>query len=93
MYIYTPADQRSKSSGERPSKRRKVAPKKEEEESKAHPFVPLLNGEEDEQSVEARYKTYQQLWSTQEAKIQVSDLSLEAISGGTSLIFGVGNSR
>lgn len=75
VYIYTPADQ-SKSSGERPSKRRKVAPKKEEEKEglKAHPFVPLLNGEEDEQSVEARYKTYQQLWSTQEAKIQVSDV-------------------
>ncbi|GCB24802.1 origin recognition complex subunit 3 [Aspergillus awamori] len=88
VYIYTPADQRSKSSGERPSKRRKVAPKKEEEESKAHPFVPLLNGEEDEQSVEARYKTYQQLWSTQEAKIQeiLDDVDSEVLSSVSSFV-------
>ncbi|RAH56579.1 origin recognition complex subunit [Aspergillus piperis CBS 112811] len=89
VYIYTPADQ-SKSSGERPSKRRKVAPKKEEEQdgSKAHPFVPLLNGEEDEQSVEARYKTYQQLWSTQEAKIQeiLDDVDSEVLSNVSSFV-------
>ena len=93
VYIYTPAD-KSKPSGERPSKRRKVVPEKEEEQKKVHLFMSLLNGEEDEQSVEARYRTYQRLWSTQEAKIQVSrNISLGRGCWARLLTCRSGNSR
>ncbi|RAL01531.1 putative origin recognition complex subunit 3 [Aspergillus ibericus CBS 121593] len=87
VYIYTPAD-KSKPSGERPSKRRKVVSEKAATEKKVHPFVSLLNGEEDDQSIEARYRTYHQLWSTQEAKIQdiLDDVDSEVLASVSSFV-------
>ena len=41
--------------------------------------MPLLNGEEDAESVQLRYETYKQLWSKQENKIQVI---LESVDAG-----------
>lgn len=57
--------------GERPSKRRKVAPT-DHPHSDSHCFVPLLNGEEPPDCVQLRYDTYKKLWSEQERSIQVS---------------------
>lgn len=59
--------------GERPSKRRKVSSTtdKDEQPDRQH-FVPLLNGDENAESVQLRYDAYQELWSKQEHKIQVS---------------------
>ncbi|KKK17933.1 hypothetical protein AOCH_005591 [Aspergillus ochraceoroseus] len=69
VYIYRPADL-GKSHGERPSKRRKVVQEVRGPSKDLCPFVPLLNGDEVEKSVQLRYQTYQQLWSAQEAKIK-----------------------
>ncbi|CAL5868663.1 uncharacterized protein PFLUO_LOCUS2890 [Penicillium psychrofluorescens] len=55
--------------GERPSKRRKVAPT-DHPHSDSHCFVPLLNGEEPPDCVQLRYDTYKKLWSEQERSIQ-----------------------
>ncbi|PWY71460.1 hypothetical protein BO70DRAFT_414589 [Aspergillus heteromorphus CBS 117.55] len=87
VYIYTPADQ-SNPSGERPSKRRKVVSENGQKERNCHPFVPLLNGDEDAKSVELRYTTYQQLWSGQEAKIQeiLHDVDAEVLASVSSFV-------
>ncbi|CAI7574808.1 unnamed protein product [Penicillium crustosum] len=69
-YIYQPP-KHGKSVGERPSKRRKVSSTtdKDEQPDRQH-FVPLLNGDENAESVQLRYDAYQELWSKQEHKIQ-----------------------
>ncbi|PLB44719.1 origin recognition complex, subunit 3 [Aspergillus steynii IBT 23096] len=69
VYIYRPTDS-SKVHGDRPSKRRKVLPPKQEPERNARLFAPLLNGDENPESVDLRYKAYEHLWGAQEAKIQ-----------------------
>ncbi|KAF9894214.1 hypothetical protein FE257_007716 [Aspergillus nanangensis] len=66
VYIY----RASKAHGERPAKRRKIRPNEKTVEDNAQLFVPLLNGDEAEASVDLRHSVYQQLWSAQEAKIQ-----------------------
>ncbi|KAJ5577821.1 uncharacterized protein N7459_006785 [Penicillium hispanicum] len=70
VYIYQPAKP-GKASGERPSKRRKVASTDaRDQKSVAQSFVPLLDGEESTECMQLRYDTYKQLWSEQEHKIQ-----------------------
>ncbi|KAH8433640.1 Origin recognition complex subunit 3 [Aspergillus melleus] len=71
VYIYRPTDS-SKAHGERPAKRRKVLSSEQEPERNARIFAPLLNGDEKPESIDLRYKAFQQLWGAQEAKIQVS---------------------
>ncbi|KAJ5213163.1 hypothetical protein N7449_000332 [Penicillium cf. viridicatum] len=69
-YIYQPP-KHGKSAGERPSKRRKVSSTADKDEQPDRQrFVPLLNGDENAESVQLRYDTYQELWSKQEHKIQ-----------------------
>lgn len=71
-YIYQPP-KHGKSAGERPSKRRKVSSTAgRDEQADRQRFVPLLNGDENAESAQLRYDTYQELWSKQENKIQVS---------------------
>ncbi|KAI9044610.1 putative origin recognition complex subunit 3 [Aspergillus affinis] len=69
VYIYRPADS-SKAYRERPTKRRKVLSSEHEPEQNARIFAPLLNGDEKPESIDLRYKAFQQLWGAQEAKIQ-----------------------
>lgn len=71
-YIYQPP-KHGKSASERPSKRRKVSltSNSDDQWNRSH-FVPLLNGEENAESVQLRHDSYHQLWSKQEHKIQVS---------------------
>lgn len=69
VYIYQPTKP-GRATAERPSKRRKVAPAGNQSDIQC--FVPLLNGDETAECVQLRYRTYQQLWSEQEHKIQVS---------------------
>lgn len=71
VYIYRPADA-GKAHGERPLKKRKVTQEPKPPSEDTCPFVPLLDGNESEQSIKLRYQTYEQLWSVQEAKIQAS---------------------
>lgn len=71
VYIYRPADTGKLPTGH-PSKKRKVTREQTTSTADLCPFVPLLNGDESERSVRLRYQTYEQLWSVQEAKIQVS---------------------
>lgn len=71
VYIYRPADT-GKPPNEHPSKKRKVTREQTTSTENLCPFVPLLDGDESEGSIRLRYKTYEQLWSVQEAKIQVS---------------------
>ncbi|KAJ5804253.1 uncharacterized protein N7518_000556 [Penicillium psychrosexuale] len=69
-YIYQPP-KHGKSAGERPSKRRKVSSTTgRDDQADQQRFVPLLNGDENAESVQLRYDTYQELWSKQENKIQ-----------------------
>ncbi|KAE8376213.1 origin recognition complex subunit 3 N-terminus-domain-containing protein [Aspergillus bertholletiae] len=84
VYIYQPA----KPHGERPSKRRKVQPENKEQKTESHLFVPLLDGEENESSIELRYNAYQQLWSTQEKKIQetLNDVDSEVLENVLSFV-------
>lgn len=71
-YIYQPP-KHGKAAGERPSKRRKVSSGVNlDKKPDGQRFVPLLNGEENAESVQLRYDTYKKLWSKQENKIQVS---------------------
>jgi origin recognition complex subunit 3 len=71
VYIYQPAKP-GKAAGERPSKRRKVSSTNDRgQRSDVQCFVPLLNGEENAESAQLRHKTYKQIWSAQEHKIQV----------------------
>lgn len=82
MYIYQPAKP-GKATGERPSKRRKVASTDSQEtKSDVQCFVPLLNGEENAESSQLRFETYKQLWSTQEDKIQVRNVRI-GLQGGS----------
>ncbi|KAJ5312886.1 hypothetical protein PENANT_c049G07759 [Penicillium antarcticum] len=68
-YIYQPP--KHGKAGERPSKRRKVSVSgNEPAQIDRQRFVPLLNGDENAQSVKLRHDSYQQLWSEQEHKIQ-----------------------
>ncbi|KAJ5757821.1 uncharacterized protein N7511_006515 [Penicillium nucicola] len=68
-YIYQPP--KHGKAGERPSKRRKVSVSGiEQGQTDRQRFLPLLNGNENAQSVQLRYHCYQQLWSEQEHKIQ-----------------------
>ncbi|CAG8007827.1 unnamed protein product [Penicillium olsonii] len=77
-YIYQPP--KHAKAGERPSKRRKVSSGANlDGQANRKQFVPLLNGEEDAESVQLRYETYKQLWSKQENKIQVI---LESVDAG-----------
>ncbi|KAL4888704.1 origin recognition complex subunit 3 N-terminus-domain-containing protein [Aspergillus ambiguus] len=84
VYIYRP----SKVQGERPSKRRKVQSENEVVDANSRLFVPLLNGEESEASVELRYKAYQELWSAQEGKIQsiLDDVDFDVLENVSSFI-------
>ncbi|KAF7593855.1 hypothetical protein BBP40_010665 [Aspergillus hancockii] len=86
VYIYRPAS--AKAHGERPTKRRKVQPDSKEQQIEPHPFVPLLNGDEDNTSSELRYNVYQQLWSDQEDNIQeiLSDVDSEVLDNVLSFI-------
>lgn len=72
VYVYQPGSKPEKAHGERPSKRRKVKAKDEDQRDEISPFVPLLDGHEALESVQLRYNTYKTLWSEQERKIQVS---------------------
>ncbi|GES56970.1 origin recognition complex subunit [Aspergillus terreus] len=83
VYIYRP----SKAQGERPSKRRKVQPD-DEVDSESRLFVPLLNGDESEASVQLRYKAYQELWAAQEEKIQsiLEDVDFDVLENVSSFI-------
>ncbi|KAL4883638.1 origin recognition complex subunit 3 N-terminus-domain-containing protein [Aspergillus karnatakaensis] len=96
VYIYKPADT-GKPPSERPSKRRKVT--QETKKSDAPPvtpnaapaicpFVPLLNGDETEESIQLRYKTFEQVWSAQEAKIQeiLNDVDAEVLENVSSFV-------
>ncbi|KAL3465388.1 origin recognition complex subunit 3 N-terminus-domain-containing protein [Aspergillus heterothallicus] len=87
VYIYRPADA-EKPLGERPSKRRKVVQDLKKTDNNHCPFVPLLNGDEPEQYVRSRYQTYEQLWSTQEAKIQeiLDDVDAEVLENVSSFV-------
>ncbi|OOO07937.1 Origin recognition complex, subunit 3 [Aspergillus oryzae] len=87
VYIYRPVTS-AKAHGERPSKRRKVQPEIKEQKSESHPFVPLLDGEENESSVELRYNAYRLLWSTQETKIQeiLDDVDSEVLENVLSFV-------
>ncbi|KAB8257530.1 origin recognition complex subunit 3 N-terminus-domain-containing protein [Aspergillus pseudonomiae] len=87
VYIYRSATS-AKAHGERPSKRRKVQPEDKEQKSEPHPFVPLLDGEENESSVELRYNAYRLLWSTQETKIQeiLDDVDSEVLENVLSFV-------
>ncbi|KAL4802890.1 origin recognition complex subunit 3 N-terminus-domain-containing protein [Aspergillus unguis] len=62
VYIYRPADA-AKLHGERPSKKRKITQVPTKPSEDICPFVPLLDGDENEESVRLRYQTYEQLWS------------------------------
>ncbi|KAL4752660.1 hypothetical protein BDW72DRAFT_191823 [Aspergillus terricola var. indicus] len=62
VYIYRPADA-GKAHGERPLKKRKVTQEPKPLSEDTCPFVPLLDGDESEQSIRLRYQTYEQLWS------------------------------
>lgn len=76
VYVYQPAKP-GKASGERPSKRRKVASANNREQQEGTQcFAPLLNGDETPGCIQARYDTYKQLWSEQEQKIQVRNVGL-----------------
>ncbi|TQB74860.1 hypothetical protein MPDQ_004091 [Monascus purpureus] len=70
VYVYQPGSKPEKAHGERPSKRRKVKAKDEDQRDEISPFVPLLDGHEALESVQLRYNTYKTLWSEQERKIQ-----------------------
>ncbi|KAJ0421026.1 origin recognition complex subunit 3 N-terminus-domain-containing protein [Aspergillus carlsbadensis] len=87
VYIYQPADA-GKAGGERPSKRRKVAQEPQELDTDLCPFVPLLDGDESEESVQLRYQAYEQLWSTREAKIQeiLNDVDAEVLENVSSFV-------
>ncbi|KAJ5313853.1 uncharacterized protein N7443_000737 [Penicillium atrosanguineum] len=70
VYVYQPAKS-GKAPSERPSKRRKVSSTGNGgQQSGAHCFLPLLDGEETAECVQLRHDTYKQLWSEQEDKIQ-----------------------
>ncbi|OJJ46290.1 hypothetical protein ASPZODRAFT_133320 [Penicilliopsis zonata CBS 506.65] len=84
VYIYAPPKQ-SKGNGERAPKRRKIHSNTAHNTVEGVPFVPLLNGEEDAESVRCRYTTYKQFWSQQDRKIQailkeVDSKVLESVS-------------
>ncbi|KAL4940525.1 hypothetical protein BDV06DRAFT_196523 [Aspergillus oleicola] len=87
VYIYRPADA-AKPHGERPSKKRRVTQEHTVPGEDQCPFVPLLNGDESEKSVQLRYQTYEQLWSIQEAKIQeiLNDVDAEVLNNVSSFV-------
>ncbi|KAL4784260.1 origin recognition complex subunit 3 N-terminus-domain-containing protein [Aspergillus varians] len=87
VYIYRPADA-GKAHGERPSKKRKITQEPKKPSEDLCPFVALLNGDESERSVGLRYQTYEQLWSTQEAKIQeiLDDVDAEVLENVSSFV-------
>ncbi|KAL4969243.1 putative origin recognition complex subunit 3 [Aspergillus stella-maris] len=87
VYIYRPADA-PKPHGERPSKKRRVTQEHAAPSEDPCPFVPLLNGDETEKSVQIRYRTYEQLWSVQEAKIQeiLNDVDAEVLDNVSSFV-------
>ncbi|KAE8145136.1 origin recognition complex subunit 3 N-terminus-domain-containing protein [Aspergillus avenaceus] len=87
VYIYRPANA-SKPHGERPSKRRKVQTDRKDQVIDSTPFVPLLNGDENETSVQLRYNAYQQLWSEQQAKIQeiLDDVDSDVLDNVSSFV-------
>ncbi|RAH76418.1 origin recognition complex subunit [Aspergillus japonicus CBS 114.51] len=87
VYIYRPAD-KIKSSGERPTKRRKVTRTNVPKAANSRPFVSLLNGDEEAKSIELRYRTYQQFWSAQEAKIKgiLDDVDSEVLTNVLSFV-------
>ncbi|RAH70852.1 putative origin recognition complex subunit 3 [Aspergillus aculeatinus CBS 121060] len=87
VYIYRPAD-KIKSSGERPTKRRKVARTNLPKAANFRPFVSLLNGDEVAKSIELRYRTYQKFWAAQEAKIKgiLDDVDSEVLTNVLSFV-------
>ncbi|KAL5043189.1 hypothetical protein BDW71DRAFT_128806 [Aspergillus fruticulosus] len=87
VYIYKPADA-GKTYGERPSKKRKVTQEPKLPIEDTCQFVPLLNEDESEQSVRLRYKTYEQLWSAQEMKIQgiLDEVDAEVLENVSSFV-------
>ncbi|KAL3475337.1 origin recognition complex subunit 3 N-terminus-domain-containing protein [Aspergillus californicus] len=86
VHIYRPAN--AATSQERSSKKRKITQEPKKSDVNLCPFVPLLNGDESEKSVRLRYQTYEQLWSTQEAKIQaiLDDVDAEVLENVSSFI-------
>jgi origin recognition complex subunit 3 len=87
VYIYRPADP-GKAHGERPLKKRKVTQEPKPPSEDTCPFVPLLDGDESEQSIKLRYQTYEQLWSVQEAKIQgiLDEVDAEVLENVSSFV-------
>lgn len=73
MYIYQPTAA-ARTEG-RPFKRRRVQSENTEKDGEGL-FAPLLNGYEAPEMVDLRYKTYTELWSEQEQKIQVSIMEI-----------------
>ncbi|KAI9371923.1 origin recognition complex subunit 3 N-terminus-domain-containing protein [Aspergillus egyptiacus] len=86
VYIYKPAD--AGTAQERPSKRRKVAQEPMKSDDDQCPFMALLDGDESKKSVRLRYKTYEQLWSAQEARIQeiLDDVDAEVLENVSSFV-------
>ncbi|EEQ88891.1 origin recognition complex subunit 3 [Blastomyces dermatitidis ER-3] len=68
-YVYKPV-QKNTSQNERPSKRRKVSSALAHEKQNDLLFAPLLEGNEDMESVKLRYSLFQEFWETQEQQIQ-----------------------
>lgn len=69
-YIYKSV-QKDNAHNERPSKRRKVPSATASQKENGFPFAPLLEGEEDIESVKLRYSLFQEFWARQEQQIQV----------------------
>ncbi|ODH39835.1 hypothetical protein ACO22_01778 [Paracoccidioides brasiliensis] len=68
-YIYNPIN-KAHFQTERPSKRRKVSSVSSSLHQNGLPFAPLLEGEEDPESVKLRYNTFRVFWASQEQEIQ-----------------------
>ncbi|KAG5292003.1 origin recognition complex subunit [Histoplasma ohiense] len=79
-YIYK-SIQKDNAHNERPSKRRKVPSATASQKENGFPFVPLLEGEEDIESVKLRYSLFQEFWARQEHQIQgiLSDVDSEIL--------------
>ncbi|OJD14317.1 hypothetical protein AJ78_05312 [Emergomyces pasteurianus Ep9510] len=80
-YIYK-AIKKNNSQVERPSKRRKVASAPASPKQHDLPFAPLLEGEEDIESVKLRYRLFQRFWANQDQQIQaiLRDVDSEILS-------------
>ncbi|KAL2004373.1 hypothetical protein VTN02DRAFT_2019 [Thermoascus thermophilus] len=87
VYVYKPP-KTAKANGERPPKRRKVSKDNSRQEDELLPFLPLLGGKEKPELVQLRHRTFQQLWSEQEQRIQniLEDVDSDILEKVTSFI-------